>query len=122
MFVSLQEADLSKVAWHPRGLVPIGSWVSMRLTELVVHDWDIRQPHETPARLAPTALPAMLTTLPEMHTQFLTQRLAGDLDGGTRTAGWRHGLGISYQGKNRHLIWRQLQQHMIPASVQTPNR
>jgi hypothetical protein len=29
----LQEADLSKVAWHPRGLVPIGSWVGMRLTE-----------------------------------------------------------------------------------------
>ena len=77
----LQEADRSKVAWHPRGLVPIGSWVGMRLTELVVHDWDIRQPHEDPARLAPTALAAMLTTLPEMHTRFLTQRLAGDLDG-----------------------------------------
>ena len=30
---------------------------------------------------APTALPAMLTVLPEMHTRFLTQRLAGDLDG-----------------------------------------
>jgi uncharacterized protein (TIGR03083 family) len=81
VLASLQEADLSKVAWHPRGLVPIGSWVGMRLMELVVHDWDIRQPQENPARLAPTAFPAMLTTLPEMHTQFLTQRLAGDLNG-----------------------------------------
>ena len=81
VLVSLQEADLAKVAWHPRGLVPIGSWVGMRLTELIVHDWDIRQPHEAPPRLAPMALPAMLTALPEMHTQFLTQRLTGDLDG-----------------------------------------
>jgi uncharacterized protein (TIGR03083 family) len=44
----LQAAGLSKVAWHPCGLVPIGSWVGMRLTELVVHDWDIRQPHADP--------------------------------------------------------------------------
>jgi uncharacterized protein (TIGR03083 family) len=78
---SLREADLAKVAWHPRGLVPIGSWVGMRLTELVVHDWDIRQPHESPAHLAPTAVAAMLTTLPEMHAQFLAQRLTDGLDG-----------------------------------------
>jgi uncharacterized protein (TIGR03083 family) len=81
VFASLQAADLSKVAWHPRGLVPLGFWVGMRLTELVIHDWDIRQPHENPARLAQTAVPALLTVLPEMHTQFLTQRLADGLDG-----------------------------------------
>ena len=81
VFASLQAADLAKVAWHPRGLIPIGSWVGMRLLELVIHDWDIRQPHEDPAHLAPTALPAMLTMLPEMHMQFLAQRLTEGLDG-----------------------------------------
>ena len=81
VFASLQAADFAKVAWHPRGLVPIGSWVGMRLLELVIHDWDIRQPHEDPAHLAPTALPAMLTTLPEMHRQFLARRLTEGLDG-----------------------------------------
>ena len=81
VFASLRAADLSKVAWHPRGLVPLGSWVGMRLNELVIHDWDIRQPHETPARLTPTAVPALLTVLPEMHAQFFTQRLADGPDG-----------------------------------------
>jgi hypothetical protein len=81
VFASLQVADLAKVAWHPRGLIPIGSWVGMRLQELVIHDWDIRQPHEDPAHLAPTALPAMLTILPQMHGRFLAQRLTEGLDG-----------------------------------------
>jgi uncharacterized protein (TIGR03083 family) len=81
VFASLQAADLAKVAWHPRGLIPIGSWVGMRLLELVIHDWDIRQPHEDHAHLAPTALPAMLTILPEMHMQLLAQRLTEGLDG-----------------------------------------
>ncbi|GIX49549.1 MAG: hypothetical protein KatS3mg131_3760 [Candidatus Tectimicrobiota bacterium] len=81
VLTSLQEADLGKVAWHPRGLVPIGCWVGMRLNELVIHDWDIRQPHEAAASLSPTALPAMLTVLPELQQQFLEQRLANGLDG-----------------------------------------
>ena len=29
---SLQETDLAKVAWHPRGSVPLGSWIGMRLS------------------------------------------------------------------------------------------
>ena len=78
---SLREEDLARVAWHPRGLVPIGLWIGMRLNELVIHGWDIRQPHEAHAGLSPTALPAMLMILPEMQAQFLEQRLADGLDG-----------------------------------------
>jgi len=78
---SLQEADLAKVAQHPRGLIPLGLWVGMRLTELSAHDWDIRQPHETPAHLAPTALPALLSVLPEMQMQFVAQRVIEGMDG-----------------------------------------
>jgi hypothetical protein len=81
VFAALQVADLAKVAWHPRGLVPIGSWAGMRVTELVIHDWDMRAPHEASAHLAPTALPALLAVLPEMHRQFLAQRLSAGLDG-----------------------------------------
>jgi uncharacterized protein (TIGR03083 family) len=40
---SLQEADLTKVALHPRGRIPLGSWIGMRILELSAHDWDIRQ-------------------------------------------------------------------------------
>jgi uncharacterized protein (TIGR03083 family) len=79
---SLRLDDLAKVAWHPRGLGQIGGWIGMRLNELVIHDWDIRQPHEANATLAPTALAAMLTVLPWMQQQFLAQRITDDdLDG-----------------------------------------
>lgn len=81
VFESLRDDELSQVAWHPRGLVPIAAWAGMRLNELVVHDWDIRQPHETHARLSATALSAMLTVLPDMQRQFLEQRLTDGLDG-----------------------------------------
>ena len=78
---SLQDSDLSEMAWHPRGLVPIEGWVGMRLIELGIHDWDIRQPHEPGAGLSPTVVPALLAVLPDMQTQFLSQRAGDDLAG-----------------------------------------
>ena len=77
---SLQDRELSELAWHPRGLVPIEGWIGMRIIELGIHDWDIRQPHEPDAGLSPAVLPALLAVLPDMQAQFLTQR-AGDLVG-----------------------------------------
>ena len=78
---SLQEKELSELAWHPRGLVPIRGWVGMRIIELGVHDWDIRQPNEAGAGLSPTVLPALLEVLPDMQAQFLGQRAGADLAG-----------------------------------------
>ena len=78
---SLQEEELRELAWHPRGLVPIDGWIGMRLIELGVHDWDIRQPHEPNAGLSPTVVPALLAVLPDMQTQFLTQRAGDDFVG-----------------------------------------
>ena len=95
---SLQDRELSELAWHPRGLVPIDGWIGMRLIELGVHDWDIRQPHEPDAGLSPTVVPALLAVLPAMQTQFLTQRAGDDLAG---TYGFQAGdasWGIRLQG------------------------
>jgi len=78
---SLQDRELSELAWHPRGLVPIEGWIGMRLVELGIHDWDIRQPHEPDAGLSPTVLPALLEALPDMQRQFLSQRAGDDLAG-----------------------------------------
>jgi hypothetical protein len=41
----------------------------------------MRQPHETPAHLSPSALPALLGVIPEMQLQFLQQRVSEGLDG-----------------------------------------
>ena len=78
---SLQDGELSELAWHPRGLVPIRGWIGMRIIELGVHDWDIRQPNESDAGLSPTVLPALLEVLPDMQAQFLAQRAGADLAG-----------------------------------------
>ena len=78
---SLQEQELREFAWHPRGMVPIEGWIGMRLIELGIHDWDIRQPHEPDAGLSPIVVPALLAVLPDMQTQFLTQRAGDDLAG-----------------------------------------
>lgn len=81
VFSSLQQKDFVQTAWHPRGLVPIGCWIGMRLNELVIHDWDMRQPHEAEAALSPSALPALLTVIPELQLQFLEQRREDGLNG-----------------------------------------
>jgi uncharacterized protein (TIGR03083 family) len=100
---SLRPDELTRVAWHPWGLIPIGRWIGMRLNELVIHDWDIRQPHEANAGLAPTALGPMLTVLPVFHLRFLEQRVTDGMDGvyGIRagTAAWAftiRGKAVSY--------------------------
>jgi hypothetical protein len=81
VFETLQATDLGKVAWHPRGLTPLGGWIGMRINELAMHDWDIRQPHEPAAHVSSILLPALSTILPEMQARFLRRRLAGASDG-----------------------------------------
>ena len=79
--VAHETARLAQVALHPRGLIPIGCWIGMRILELSVHDWDMRQPHETPAHLAPTAVPALLRILPEIQLHLFERRVTAGLDG-----------------------------------------
>jgi uncharacterized protein (TIGR03083 family) len=75
VFESLHVDDVARVAWYPRGPIPIGQWIGMRLTELALHDWDIRQPHEATCNLSSVALPSLLTCLPEMQQRLLSYRL-----------------------------------------------
>ena len=96
---SLQDADLTKVALHPRGRIPIGSWIGMRILELSAHDWDIRQPHETHARLSPTAVPALLSAMPELQGQLLGLRVTEGLDGVYALRAGEAAWGFTIQGK-----------------------
>ena len=96
---SLQEADLAKVALHPRGRIPIGSWIGMRILELSAHDWDIRQPHETQAHLSPTAVPALLSAMPELQVQLLGLRVTEGLDGVYALRAGDAAWGFTIQGK-----------------------
>jgi len=96
---SLQETDLAKVALHPRGRIPIGSWIGMRILELSAHDWDMRQPHETHAHLSPTAVPALLSAMPELQGQLLGLRVTEGLDGVYTLRAGDAAWGFTIQGK-----------------------
>ena len=96
---SLQEADLTKVALHPRGRIPLGAWIGMRILELSAHDWDIRQPHETHAHLSPTAVPALLSAMPELQAQLLGLRVTEGLDGVYALRAGDAAWGFTIQGK-----------------------
>jgi maleylpyruvate isomerase len=96
---SLQEADLTKVALHPRGRIPIGSWIGMRILELSAHDWDIRQPHEAHVHLSSTAIPALLSAMPALHVQLLGLRVTEGLDGVYALHAGAAAWGFTIQGK-----------------------
>jgi uncharacterized protein (TIGR03083 family) len=101
---SLQEADLTKVALHPRGRIPIGSWIGMRILELSAHDWDMRQPHETHAHLSPAAVPALLSGMPELQLQLLGLRVTNGLDGVYVLCAGDATWGFTIQGKTVTLL------------------
>jgi uncharacterized protein (TIGR03083 family) len=96
---SLQDTDLLKIALHPRGQIPLGVWIGMRLVELGIHDWDIRQPHADPAHLSPTVVPALLDVLPVMQHQLLGLRVTDGLDGVYALSAGDATWGFRVQGK-----------------------
>ena len=64
-------ADLSTPHWtvlcyHPTRLRPVRDFVALRLTELVLHGWDIESRLESSAHLSAESLPVCLELLPDM--------------------------------------------------------
>jgi hypothetical protein len=51
------------VCYHPAGLLPVQFFVDLRLTEVVMHSWDIRSRFAPAATLAPESLPIFLDVL-----------------------------------------------------------
>jgi hypothetical protein len=71
----------------------------MRILELSAHDWDIRQPHEAHAHLSPTAIPALLSAMPELQGQLLGLRVTEGLDGVYALRAGGVAWGVAIQGK-----------------------
>lgn len=89
LLASLQLSDLATMARYPRGLVPVGEWIGMQLIELIVHEWDMREPVEPDARLVSFAVEPVLKVLPETHLRFLSHRLEGNDASMLKDGGYR---------------------------------
>ena len=67
----LEEQDRDKPCYHPAGTISVATYLNLRLTELIVHEWDIRSSLEPAAVLSPDSLPAIM----EMFPVFVVGRL-----------------------------------------------
>ena len=64
IFSSMEDDDWSKECWGFRGLQPAEAYVAIRISEVVIHYWDIRYPSNPSAPLSPDCVPVVLERLP----------------------------------------------------------
>ncbi len=64
LLAGLGPKDLDKSCYHPLAIMPVSNYLDLRLTELTVHEWDIRSVLEPPGRLSEKVLPNNINLLP----------------------------------------------------------
>jgi len=64
IFSIMEDDEWSKECWGLRMLQPASAYVSIRISEVVIHSWDIRFPSDSDARLAPESVAVVLKRLP----------------------------------------------------------
>ncbi len=63
VFAGVGPQGWNAVCYHPGGLAPAWAFVDFRLTELVMHGWDIRSRFEPTMSLPPESVPVFLSVL-----------------------------------------------------------
>ena len=64
IFAMLGEADRNKLCFHNSGIISIQTYLNLRITELIVHEWDIRSRLEPEAVLSAESIPAIIENFP----------------------------------------------------------
>ena len=64
IFSVMEDDDWSKECWGLRELRPAEAYVATRISEVVIHSWDIRFPSDPNAGLAPDCVAVVLERLP----------------------------------------------------------
>ncbi len=64
IFSGMAEDDWSKECWGFMALRPAEAYVTTRISEVVIHSWDIRFPSDPKARLSPDCVAVVLERLP----------------------------------------------------------
>ena len=64
LFSSMETGEWAKECWRFRLLQPASAYVTTRISEVVIHSWDIRFPSDTNASLAPDCVAVVLERLP----------------------------------------------------------
>jgi hypothetical protein len=64
LLAGLGSKDWDKPCWHPAANIPVRTYIDLRITELAVHEWDIRSKLETSPHLSAECLPAIMDLIP----------------------------------------------------------
>ena len=64
LFSMMEDDEWSKECWSFRMLQPASNYVTIRISEVVIHSWDIRFPSDPNASLAPESVAEVLERLP----------------------------------------------------------
>jgi uncharacterized protein (TIGR03083 family) len=67
LLATVSPRDWETCCYHPLSLLPVRTFVDLRLTEVVMHGWDIRSRCAPDASLSPESLPAFLDLLPVIY-------------------------------------------------------
>jgi hypothetical protein len=68
LMTRLTAAEAETACYHPANLLPVRTFVGLRLCELVVHGWDIRSLLESTAALSPESAAVLVEWWPEFVT------------------------------------------------------
>lgn len=71
LLAGLGSEDWDKPCYHPAAIIPVRTYIDLRITELAVHEWDIRSKLQPSAHLSAGCLPAIMDLIPV----FLVGRL-----------------------------------------------
>ncbi len=64
LFAMMEDDEWSKECWSFRMIQPASAYVTTRISEVVIHSWDIRFPSDSNAALAPESVAVVLERLP----------------------------------------------------------
>ncbi len=64
IFSDMEDGDWSKECWGMRQPQPASAYVTTRISEVVIHSWDIRFPSDPKAGLSPDCVAVVLERLP----------------------------------------------------------
>ena len=116
VLAGLGEQDREKPCYHAAGIITVQTYLNLRLTELVVHEWDIRSRLEASAKLSDASLPAIM----EMFPVFVVGRLFSP--GPTLTLATRYRFELTGTAAgNYDIVAGDGKARMLPAGTETPD-
>lgn len=80
-FAAIEGSDPGLLAWHYSGLQPLPWWATQWLTELMIHDWDIRQPRDPATEVDAATANALAPNLIDRVAIWFDQPANADLAG-----------------------------------------